>query len=125
MTWWLQGGIDRLVRATTAPGDDLREYTAAYDECLWRIATSGSEELRPLVANAWLEPYSDLPIPLAVVACRLFAVMVREGDPDRFAAINFVAAHCSTGEEEGALEGVHTSAPPPWRRVAEPSPDEE
>lgn len=103
---WLKSGIERLLKATG--GEDKKEFWSAYDDCLWKITTSGKSELEEFVTLVWQEPYSNLPLPLLVTMCRLFVSESVEHTPEVRAAINFISAHCSPGEEEGATGGfVH------------------
>jgi hypothetical protein len=79
------------------------ELHAAYDDCLWAIATSGKADIEKFVLQAWQEPYSEIPVPLLVIMCRLYVLESKERTPEVELAINFISAHCSPAEENGAL----------------------
>lgn len=99
----LKSGIDRLLNSQGK--GDIADYQDAYDDCLWRITTSGREELEKFVLKAWEQPCIDLPIPLMVLMCRLYVLESTEKTPEVANAIQYIGAHCSPGEEEGATRG--------------------
>ncbi|HEX8833078.1 MAG TPA: hypothetical protein VF719_02695, partial [Abditibacteriaceae bacterium] len=99
--------IERLLKVT---GEyDAREYHSAYDDCLWRITTSGKADLEEFVLNSWhYSTETHFPIPLLVLMCRLYVLESRKRTPEVELAISFVSCHCSAGpggEEEGATGG--------------------
>jgi len=106
---WLKEGIERVLNAQGK--GDVREYASAYDDCLWRITTSGKAELEEFATKAWdfsTNDHNNLPVPLLVLICRLYVLECRKRTPEVEYAINYIAAHCSSGaggEEEGATGG--------------------
>ena len=89
--------LERLLAANRA------DYFSAYDDFLWCVATARYDELQIVVANLWDTSYDELPIPLSVVICRLY---LNEAEPHNElvkCARDFISAHCSPGEAEGAL----------------------
>jgi hypothetical protein len=97
---WLASGVERLLKAMQE--QDFKEYHSAYDDCLWRVATSGREELQPFVTRVWQEPFCNLPIPLRVVMCRLFVLESKEHSAEVEQAVDFIRVHCTPTEEKGA-----------------------
>ena len=97
---WLKSGVERLLEAMQK--QDLEAYHSAYDDCLWRVTTSGKDELEEFVNNARQAPYCNLPTPLLVLMCRLYILESRECTTEVENGISFIVAHCSLGEEKGA-----------------------
>jgi len=101
---WLKDGIDRVVKAME--GEDKQEFWSAYDDCLWRITTSGKAEIEEFVLKGWQYAFeTPMPIPLLVIMCRLYVLECKELTPEVELAIAVISAHCSPGEEEGATNG--------------------
>jgi hypothetical protein len=100
---WLTEGIDHLLRTMQAANSG-QDVESAYDNCLWRITTSRSAALEYVVERIWAPPYSDLPTPLAVTLCRIYALLPSGSPEIQQQAQQFVRLHCTPGEEEGACE---------------------
>lgn len=102
----MREGTEQLTKACASLSQvEEVEYVAAYDDLLWRVVTAGSEELAQVVEEIWIEPYSNLPVPLAVTLCRIYALLP-DGSPDlKKQAQDYVIAYCSPDEEIGATEG--------------------
>ena len=101
---WLKDGIERLLKAEERK--DKQEFWSAYDDCLWRITTSGKAELEKFVLKIWGNPFV-IPTPLAVLMCRLYVLESKERTPEVELAIDFINAHCSPGEKEGVIPGFN------------------
>jgi hypothetical protein len=100
---WLKDGIDRLLRMGAE--SEAHEFASAYDDCLWRVATASREDLAELIAGAW-SVYNNLPVPLLVVAARLYGAE-SAGDPAAVeAALQVITPHCDPLEETGATSGI-------------------
>lgn len=84
---------------------DFRPVQTLYDQLLWEIVTSSTDELRKLGDRIFEEPYNDLPTPIVVTLCRILSTELAPNQDlmEHFAAS--AAPFCSPEEELGFRSG--------------------
>jgi len=101
---WLRERADDLLARDS--GADPAGYASAYDNLLWAVATAPTDELAALVRLLYDDPYIRLPVPIQVVAFRLWGLESPTDSERSREAAAAIAMYCSPGEEDGAVAGL-------------------
>ena len=104
---WLWDSADAILR----PSESEKSFHELYDQLLWEVVTSTTEELQKLADKMWDHPYRELPTSIIVTICRILSTGLA---PDREMMQNYAASgvtFCDPGEEEGFLSGYKRLQP--------------